>query len=81
MKFTTKFQGIKMEFKIGDVVMLKSGGPNMTVKNIGEYTFINHPKGLCCIWFEGTKKNEDIFHPDSVEPYKPRSSYVPVVRS
>lgn len=80
MKYTTKFQGIKMEFKIGDVVILKSGGPSMTVQNIGAYTFIDHPKGLCCIWFEGTKKNEDTFHPDSLEPYKLRSSYVPVVR-
>ena len=70
-----------MEFKIGDVVILKSGGPLMTVQNIGEYTFISHPQALNCIWFEGAKKNADIFHPDSVEPYRPPSSNVRHARS
>ena len=69
-----------MEFKIGDVVILKSSGPRMTVQNIGEYVSISHLQALNCIWFEGTKKNEDIFHPDSVEPYRPHSSNVSVVR-
>jgi uncharacterized protein YodC (DUF2158 family) len=59
-----------MEFKIGDVVILKSGGPRMTIQNIGEYLSIFHKQALSCIWFEGAKKNEDIFHPDSVEHYE-----------
>jgi uncharacterized protein YodC (DUF2158 family) len=42
------------ELKKGDVVMLKSGGPKMTVRNSGE----NRPglmplKWVQCIWFEG----------------------------
>lgn len=72
-----------MEFKIGDVVMLKSGGPKMTIQNIGEFIGISHKEGLSCIWFEGSKKIADLFHPDSVELYKPAkitSSYRKVVR-
>ena len=28
-----------MEFKIGDVVVLKSGGPRMTIQDIGDYEY------------------------------------------
>lgn len=34
-----------MEFKIGDVVQLKSGGPLMTVSSVGEKSTVN------CYWF------------------------------
>jgi uncharacterized protein YodC (DUF2158 family) len=44
------------EFKEGDVVQLKSGGPKMTIvvldTSSGEAT---------CSWVEGRKPNEDIF--------------------
>ena len=39
------------EFKIGDVVKLKSGGPNMTVEVIGE-------QGVYCAWFDKSEKKE-----------------------
>jgi uncharacterized protein YodC (DUF2158 family) len=57
------------DFSIGDVVMLKSGGPAMTVHGIGDYTFTSPDTGLLCVWFDGAKRVEDVFHPHSVELY------------
>lgn len=51
------------EFKKGDVVMLKSGGPAMTVSNTGESSFGGGFK-VWCVWFEKTKKFEDTFEPE-----------------
>lgn len=46
-------------FKIGDVVMLKSGGPRMTVSgpalDDGDFP---------CIWFDFADKKFDTFHPE-----------------
>lgn len=57
------------QFKIGDVVILKSGGPSMTVHSIGDYSPMGPNPGLLCVWFDGSKKVEDIFHPSVVEIY------------
>jgi len=48
------------EIKVGDVVMLKSGGPEMTVEDIGDYRGSGGPSnGAKCTWFvEGEKKTE-----------------------
>ena len=61
-----------MEFKIGDVVVLKSGGPRMTIQDIGDYEYkgIMNEKGLLCVWFEATTKIDGAFHPDSVDLHK-----------
>ena len=48
------------EFKIGDVVKLKSGGPTMTVNNIEENGEIY------CQWFAGKKLEEGQFSSDSL---------------
>lgn len=53
----------KRQYKTGDIVMLKSGGPDMTVKG---YDPINAQ--LICQWFAGSKLNAGYFDPDSVEP-------------
>lgn len=50
------------EFKEGDIVTLKSGGPKMTV----EFTE-NDSKLVYCTWFDGTEKKEDSFFPDSIK--------------
>lgn len=56
------------QFKIGDLVRLKSGGPLMTVHDIGDYTLSNGTNsGLLCVWFDDRKKVQDVFHPDAVE--------------
>lgn len=50
------------EFTKGDVVQLKSGGPLMTVADLGDYSFSAGPQnGVKCVWFEKTKNFEDVF--------------------
>jgi uncharacterized protein YodC (DUF2158 family) len=56
-----------MKYEIGDVVMLKSGGPSMTITNIGDYPDTSPSPGLLCAWFDGRNKFEAVFHPDTVE--------------
>lgn len=53
------------EFKIGDKVKLKSGGPDMTIndKNPDEHDNII----FLCQWFDGSKLNERWFPPESLE--------------
>lgn len=44
-----------MEFQVGDVVQLKSGGPRMTVEAVDE--------GLVdCVWFEKQKAHRNAFN-------------------
>lgn len=50
------------EFKIGDVVELKSGGPRMTIENIDNYSFSGAAEIKAkCIWFDGKKMQENVF--------------------
>lgn len=53
-------------FEIGNTVRLKSGGPLMTVHDIGDYSPGPNP-GLLCIWFDGSKRVEEVFHPKTVD--------------
>lgn len=53
----------KRRYKTGDIVKLKSGGPDMTVKGYDPLD-----KQLLCQWFAGSKLNAGYFDPDSVEP-------------
>ena len=58
-----------MNFKIGDVVIVKSGSPPMTIHNIGDYGPLGPSPGVLCIWFNAGVKNEEVFHPDVLTPY------------
>ena len=50
------------KFKVGDVVRLKSGGPNMTVlANEEDIDFI------ICQWFDGEELKDGNFSPESLE--------------
>jgi len=40
-----------MEFKEGDLVRLKSGGPLMTVEQVGERAMTG-AEAIWCVWFE-----------------------------
>lgn len=66
------------ELNKGDIVMLKSGGPKMTVQ--GKISELN--KGLqhalvtrkgyninfvICQWFDGNEKKEDYFAPETLK--------------
>lgn len=53
-------------FKVGDQVKLKSGGPKMTVTQVGEAQF-GGPT-VWCVWFDGSKKFEDTFPARSAGP-------------
>ncbi|MEB8537023.1 YodC family protein [Acidithiobacillus ferriphilus] len=50
-------------FAVGDVVKLKSGGPDMTVKSIPERPYGNY----YCQWFAGKKLESGGFPEDSIE--------------
>lgn len=41
-------------FSVGDVVMLKSGGPHMTVTNHNE-------KGVHVVWFSNSETRQEVF--------------------
>lgn len=62
-------QMTQTQYKIGDVVILKSGGPPMTVHKIGGYQETAPDPGLLCVWFDTKKKVEEVFHPNAVEKY------------
>jgi len=49
------------ELKAGDVVQLKSGGPEMTIQGIGKYGFGATHDTANCVWFEGKKRMEALF--------------------
>ena len=50
----------------GDVVMLKSGGPPMTIEDIDKFQYSEHDKALCS-WFEGKQRKSDVFELSSLE--------------
>jgi len=67
-----------MEFNIGDVVQLKSGGPEMTVQDIlgttttktqtFAYTTAGHSNGeLICKWFAGSKLETGLFKQETLD--------------
>lgn len=53
------------QFKPGDVVKLKSGGPAMTVNAVGEQ--FGGGIRVWCDWFEGSKKFSSDFEPSALK--------------
>lgn len=53
-------------FSVGDIVKLKSGGPEMTVKEVPDIS----DKFYECQWFAGKKLERGKFRGDSLEPVK-----------
>ncbi len=56
-----------MQFQAGDVVRLKSGGPKMTIEQIGEQYEGDATKAWCQ-WFENNKLTTGVFPITSLEP-------------
>lgn len=54
------------QFKAGDVVQLKSGGPKMTVKQVGNSGMTGRLT-VWCNWFEGTKLMSGDFAPETLK--------------
>lgn len=55
------------KFKAGDLVVLKSGGPTMTVDS--SYS----SGGYYTVWFAGAKRERAHFNADSLEAAPPKS--------
>ena len=62
---------MEQKFKIGDVVVLKSGGPKMTISN--DKTGVDFSRGSVwngrydCKWFDGDAMQSGRFPQDSIE--------------
>jgi uncharacterized protein YodC (DUF2158 family) len=52
---------MEYEFKDGDAVRLRSGGPDMTIKQIGIFGMGGTTKEALCTWFDGKKLCEQVF--------------------
>ncbi|MEO8989387.1 MAG: DUF2158 domain-containing protein [Acidobacteriaceae bacterium] len=72
-----------MEFKPGDVVQLKSGGPPMTVEHIGKQ---NHSDDIVvwCVWSEKVGARQEVkeytFDPIVLRQYKSPYASIPTSR-
>jgi uncharacterized protein YodC (DUF2158 family) len=55
------------KFKVGDIVRLKSGGPEMTVKMERHNSITHEHDGYDCQWFGGKKLEVGRFPEDSLE--------------
>ena len=49
------------EFQVGDVVQLKSGGPEMTIETIGKFGMGSTHDEAKCVWFDGKNRKEGVF--------------------
>ena len=49
------------DLKKGDLVSLKSGGPSMTIKNIGKYDYHSYDSALCAYFNEKNELVEKVF--------------------
>ena len=70
------------EFKKGDVVRLKSGGPKMTVSSVGSHADTGGPEeGVICVWFDvvkGVQKHQSELFDAAVLELAPESSFTAV---
>lgn len=61
------------EFAKGDLVVLKSGGPVMTVADVGDYSPMHSEDAVKCVWFEEVKGTstvkEHVFDPTNLEKH------------
>jgi uncharacterized protein YodC (DUF2158 family) len=61
------------QFQKGDVVQLKSGGPTMTVTELGDFSGLGRmgpENGAKCVWFEGAKTHEAVFDVDVLKRWQ-----------
>lgn len=49
------------EFKVGDVVKLKSGGPNMTIEGRTQEYGVTSKTHWHCVWFDGPQNYKEDF--------------------
>jgi uncharacterized protein YodC (DUF2158 family) len=56
-----------MDFKPGDIVTLKSGGPKMTIERIYPRSSSNPEVIALCTWFDGAKSEHIEFYPEALK--------------
>lgn len=56
-------------FKVGDIVKLRSGGPDMTVESVPE--FRQYSEHYRCQWFAGKKLEHGNFQEEALEAVQP----------
>lgn len=64
------------EFSVGQLVRLKSGGPDMTVQMVIPPSPIlgKHEVTYRCQWFAGKKLDSGDFPPESLTPIEPTTN-------
>lgn len=62
------------QFAVGTIVKLKSGGPDMTIKEVVVGYTTKKPTGdVICQWFAGKGLQQGTFPTDSLELVKPEA--------
>ena len=64
-----------MDVKKGDLVTLRSGGPEMTVRKIGKEAF--GQRTIWCVWFDKAKKVEASFDVEVLKKHPVANSASP----
>lgn len=63
-----------VELRKGDEVRLKSGGPVMTIQNLGDYSLsAGIEDGVLCVWFEGSEVKEMVFDSATLVAHRPHT--------
>lgn len=57
------------EFKAGDIVMVKSGSPALTVDHL-DTNSKGDVAGVWCVWFAGAKHERARFAPGTLQPWE-----------
>ncbi|WP_373033475.1 YodC family protein [Sulfurovum sp.] len=61
--------GKKNTFNVGDIVKLKSGGPEMTIRSVNKHYETKEFSGTYeCQWFAGKKLDQGHFPEESLMP-------------
>lgn len=69
------------DFKPGDEVQLKVGGPPMVVMQVADYGPVGPNPGVQCEWLDDKKKRqEDVFAATSLRRYTRPTGSVGIVR-
>ena len=63
-----------LAFNSGDLVILKSGGPVMTIDTVNTSIFNDSEiTGVLCVWFVGDKLERVRFDHRAIEPFAPQT--------